>query len=191
VDPVTKLDLDVALGKKLAELSTKYGPASPASRLKLWDDPVLVVDIPGEPRGNPRPRKASIIEDGRVIGSRVHEDPKALDWKGRAQVHIRAAMSEAGLEILDGLVAIQLLAWKACPRSIWLKTSQRPEVFSGQKPDLDNIGKLFMDAANGLLWHDDRQVAREDLVKLRAEQGQAPRMIARVHRLPDIPHWPL
>jgi Holliday junction resolvase RusA-like endonuclease len=30
-----------------------------------------------------------------------------------------------------------------------------------QKPDSDNLEKMFMDAANGILWHDDCQVVQK------------------------------
>lgn len=33
------------------------------------------------------------------------------------------------------------------------------------KPDLDNICKLVLDAANGVLWTDDSQIVRLDLCK--------------------------
>ena len=33
------------------------------------------------------------------------------------------------------------------------------------RPDVDNMGKLVMDAANGVLWHDDSQLVRVTLAK--------------------------
>lgn len=33
------------------------------------------------------------------------------------------------------------------------------------RPDVDNLGKLVMDAANGVLWHDDSQLVRVTLAK--------------------------
>lgn len=33
------------------------------------------------------------------------------------------------------------------------------------RPDVDNLGKLVMDACNGVLWHDDAQLVRVTLAK--------------------------
>lgn len=46
--------------------------------------------------------------------------------------------------------------------------------YTGRSPgDVDNLAGGFMDAANGLLWKDDRQIAWLDARRVKGGKGQA------------------
>lgn len=42
----------------------------------------------------------------------------------------------------------------------------------GRRADIDNLGKAVLDAGNGILWRDDRQVVRLVLQLREVERGQ-------------------
>lgn len=51
--------------------------------------------------------------------------------------------------------------------------------------DFDNLAKGIADAGNGVLWHDDSQIAAFTIEKVRAAQGEAERTEVMVWSLPD------
>lgn len=163
----------------------------PAQIIAPWPNPLLFVRVPGEPRGNPRKVTSKIIKGGRVVGTQTHQDPNAVIWKATFQQYFETAMKAIGLQDqpLHGLCAIHIIAWKMCPRSTWLKNKERPEIFSDQRPDTDNVTKLVKDAGEGVLYLDDKQVAIDQCVKLRAKQGEPARVEIRFYELPESPSW--
>ena len=56
-------------------------------------------------------------------------------------------------------------------RTMWLK---EPAI----KPDIDNLVKFYLDAANGVLWHDDAQIIEINAKKFYSE---IPKTIIKVH----------
>lgn len=51
------------------------------------------------------------------------------------------------------------------------------------RPDLDNLAKAVTDAANGVLWDDDSQVAELIAKKLYACDGTSPRIVLFLERI--------
>jgi Holliday junction resolvase RusA-like endonuclease len=135
----------------------------------------FTVIVPGEPIAQGRPR--GFYKPG--LGVRMYDPAKSRSWKGAAQVHYREALERAGLQapaFPDGAVELHVLAVFTCPLS---KHRKRDPI--GRQPhtgnkDADNIGKACADAANGILWADDRQVARLVVEKIVGAQGEAPRV---------------
>ena len=48
------------------------------------------------------------------------------------------------------------------------------------RPDCDNLAKAVLDAGNGVLWSDDAQVVKLQVMKLRAALGEEPCVVVRV-----------
>ncbi len=133
----------------------------------------LSIRIPGDPVAQGRGRAYYNRHLGRAM---VVDPAKSRSWKGAAQVHYQEAMARAGATpplLPEGPVALDVVAVFTCPKSApkRLSGSRRPK--SG-RPDPDNIAKAAMDAANGILWGDDAQVAQLRVWKLIGAAGEAP-----------------
>lgn len=151
-------------------------------------NPICRVWIPGEPKGNPRHRTAR-LRSGAI---RSYQDPRAVAWKTQAGVLMEAAYEGP---VLSGPIGLRIWSWRSCPRSSWRKTKPVPEQWTTKKPDVDNIAKLLMDAAIGILYLDDSQVALLEVATLQAEQGspagvrlEAFDLSNSDHR--EVPQWP-
>jgi len=132
-----------------------------------WTKGHLAIVIPGEPCAQGRPRFA------RRGAHMVAYDPtKSRNWKATAQAHMRAAM--AGAQPMQGPVGCELQATFTCPAGDWRKRSPRLRRWHAKRPDGENVAKAVLDAATGVLWLDDAQVARLDVWKLIGAQGEAP-----------------
>lgn len=99
------------------------------------------------PRGKQRPRF------GR---GRTFTPPETV----AAEAEIRWLLRKLAPPRLLGAVAVTIRAYLKRPKSA-PKSRVHPVV--GQ--DVDNVGKLVLDAANGILWDDDRQVCRLQISK--------------------------
>jgi len=128
--------------------------------------------IPGEPVAQGRPRafrtKAGLI--------RTYDPAKSRNWKATAHEHFRAALNLAGKQPFAGPVACMIRAVFTCPRSDWRKSKpvlRRPHA---KRPDAENVAKAVLDAAQGVLFLDDSQVARLTVEKFIGAQGEAPRV---------------
>lgn len=109
--------------------------------------------VPGEPRGKGRPRFA---KRGSYIST----------YTDAATVRFEAAIADAGahamgsMEPLHTPISLRIECYMGVPKS-WGKKA-REEALAGYavpgKPDLDNVAKAVMDALNGVLYADDKQV---------------------------------
>lgn len=157
--------------------------------------PHLVVSIPGEPFAQPRPRARIASGRGRQF-VQVYEPNEARTWKAGAQQHMAAAVRAAGLRFpvfATGPVELVVLAVFTCPTSHHRKTSPRPRRLHAQRPDADNVIKAVKDAATGVLWLDDAQVAAETCTKVIGAQGEAPGVLLTLRGLGEVdvpqPGW--
>ena len=97
----------------------------------------------GKVLGKPRPRVNS--------NGRVWTPKKFKDYEKK----IANAYIDAGGEILKGEVSVIIATYRELPKSRPKKVESEPDNF---KPDVDNIGKIFLDALNGVAYEDDKQV---------------------------------
>lgn len=66
------------------------------------------------------------------------------------------------------------------------KTSRKSELYPVTKPDVDNYGKLLMDALNKFLYANDSQITTLTLKKRYCQPGQVPRIILVVSEEDDL-----
>lgn len=136
---------------------------------------VLVVTIPGEIRGKGRPRFTS-----RGGFARAFTDAKTANME--AWVKSCAAAAVTGAPIA-GPVAVQLEVGVAVPAS-WSKKKREAALAGAMwpvgKPDLDNVLKLVGDACNGIVWADDRQIVRAEVVRRYMDAPRAMLTVAEV-----------
>lgn len=105
--------------------------------------------IPGVPKST---QTGSIVK----IGNRMFPKRMHTEWSA----YVRLVMQQhRPAEPLDGALMVSL-------------TFGMPRLASGKRarpikrPDLDNLLKGFLDAGNGILWHDDAQVCHLDVHKV-------------------------
>lgn len=151
----------------------------------------FVVRVPGEPFAQPRANAAPLMRDGKPVMKNgrpvivVYDTPGAKNWKATAQGHMLGIRFPSGpLEgCIEGPVALRVLAVFTCPKSHHRKREPLPRRWHVQRPDGDNVLKAVKDAAKGVLWLDDSQVAVAEVTKIIGAQGEAPYVEVRVREL--------
>jgi Holliday junction resolvase RusA-like endonuclease len=120
-------------------------------------------------------------------------DPaRSRSWKAVAQGHAldavqRATGATAPPFRADLPLEVYVLAIFACPTTDHRKQEPRGRRWHTKAAgDADNLAKAALDAGNGVLWLDDRQVSRLVVEKLIAAQGEAPRVELVVQPLRDV-----
>lgn len=117
----------------------------------------------------------------------------AIEWKRRAAEAYRAAMR--GSAPLAGPVHVEIFSVFPLPKSAERVTPElRPDLaWHAVKPDMDNVEKAVLDAAQGLLWTDDARIARKYTTHVIGAQGEMPAVALRVWDLtlyhPRRPEW--
>ena len=101
--------------------------------------------VDGMPQGKGRPR---------FTGKRAYTPKKTADYEKRI------AQSYDG-ECLAGALFVDITAFFPIPKS-YTKTQknaiEKGNLAPTKKPDADNIGKIVLDALNGVAYEDDKQV---------------------------------
>jgi Holliday junction resolvase RusA-like endonuclease len=136
----------------------------------------LQIRVPGEPKGQARHR-SRVAGYGAKTWVQTYEAPEAREYKGVLTIRYEEALAAAGLRapfILSDPVEVVIEAVFELAKSHWRKTAPLPRRPKVGKPDPDNVAKAFMDAANGILWGDDSQVARLVVERWTGAQGEAP-----------------
>lgn len=107
----------------------------------------------GEPVAQGRPRAST--QGGFV---KLYDPAKSRNYKDYVRL---AAASHAPPKLLEGPVAIMLIAYRSIPKSFSKKKSaaaEAGELYPVSKPDADNYLKGVKDALKGVMWIDDSQV---------------------------------
>jgi Holliday junction resolvase RusA-like endonuclease len=84
---------------------------------------------------------------------------------------------------LAGPLSVRVTARFTCPKTDCRKRDPRPERWHAKKPDAENVAKAVLDAATGVLYLDDSQVAYLTILKRVAAQGEAPGVVLEVEEL--------
>ena len=136
--------------------------------------PTISFFVPGEPKGQPRPRAFARNMGGGKFVARVFDSGTAEAWKacvaGEAAQHKPAAP-------INGAIRLRINFLIARPKGHFV--AGKPErglkdgapFYHTAKPDSDNLAKAVMDALTqlGWFWRDDSQVAVLTSVKSYAD----------------------
>jgi Holliday junction resolvase RusA-like endonuclease len=116
--------------------------------------------VPGQPHGKGRPRAST--RGGFV---RLYTDQNTRDYEDVIAIQAKAAMGDA--EVLQTPTAVRINAFYYMPIS-WSK-KKRKQAMEGEivpgKPDLDNISKSVLDAIQGIVIDDDKNVIKLSVEK--------------------------
>jgi Holliday junction resolvase RusA-like endonuclease len=114
----------------------------------------LEFEVIGTPMGKGRPK---FVRRGAFVSA--YTPKKTVDYESKIKAAARAAM--AGAKPFEGAVVLYIyvisvppVSWPKEKRQKALDQRIRPTV----KPDIDNVAKAVLDAGNGILWLDDKQV---------------------------------
>lgn len=146
----------------------------------------LCVRIAGPPQPQQRHRSARRKGKGGNVYVASFEPPASASWKGVAKVVMQTAVrvatgSEAPPWPADAPLEVHVLAVFPLGAAGHLKRGVRARGWHlKHQGDADNIAKAALDAGNGVLWLDDRQVVRLVVEKVVAAQDEAPRVEVRV-----------
>ncbi|MEL6280918.1 MAG: RusA family crossover junction endodeoxyribonuclease [Pseudomonadota bacterium] len=109
---------------------------------------MIVIFIPEDPTPKARAR----------VGRRGAWTPRKTAEAERMVRHF-AAVAMAGREQLTGPLIVEIAYTLAMPKS-WSgrRLAEMNDTAHVQLPDVDNLLKLTLDALNGVVWADDRQI---------------------------------
>lgn len=124
--------------------------------------------IPGEPVAKGRVRARMATPKGKAPFVTLYTPKETED----AEKAIAAAWRAAGGPLLGGRLELVIR---------FFQTPQKNR--APRHEDVDNLGKLVMDALNNLAWPDDRNVSHADLWKLEDEHN--PRTVIRLRVAPE------
>lgn len=121
---------------------------------------MIEIEIPGPVRGKGRPRFV------RRTG-RTYTPTETANYEAFVRLLARDAMQ--GREpIPQGVpVRCRVEVTMAVPQS-WSRRKQEAAIEGARptkKPDIDNIAKILGDSLNGIVWHDDAQIAECSISK--------------------------
>lgn len=120
---------------------------------------IVTIKVFGKVYGKPRPK---VARKGGCYTNKKHKPHKEYEEK------IREAYEATGREPFTGEVAVTICTYRALPKSRPAKVTSEPDTV---KPDCDNIGKLVLDALNGVAYLDDSQVTLLTVSKQRRRRG--------------------
>lgn len=124
---------------------------------------IITFDLPGKPHGKGRPRATST---GRMYTPQATRDAEGF-------IRHQAAQAMTGQAVLRGAVQAWVEIEVEPPASFSKKkrvAALAGEVFPTVAPDLDNIAKAILDACNGVVYLDDKQVVSLNVMKRYGER---------------------
>jgi len=140
--------------------------------------------IPGNPKGQPRPR-AFARKMGAIHVARFYDSDTADGWKAQVRAGVLGIAFAEGLRAVEGPFDVEMRFRFARPKSHFLRDGALGKNRSGsyiQKPDLDNLAKLVLDVITRLqrCWVDDDQVVRLVVEKRLALVGESAGCVLRI-----------
>jgi len=155
---------------------------------------MIHVVIPGDPIPQGRPRGRLIHRKGCPVNRKaggcrcspfvtIYEPGKSKKWKKEVsaimQHTVRELVRASPLPSpfpLTKAIELMVLGVYELPKSKRRKTTIPQRAYYLGKQDIDNVLKIVMDAANGIIWADDMQVARTTVDLIVGEQDESPRL---------------
>lgn len=138
----------------------------------MTDQKMIGFSIPGKVKGQPRPRITTVGGH-----PRAYDPQDAVDYKSWVRMRcidaMRVSHNTDPCPIAGTGYQLEIVAHVSVPSS-WSKkraaAALRGEVEPRVKPDADNIAKIIMDAINGILWRDDKDVTSLMVSKVYSEK---------------------
>lgn len=129
---------------------------------------VLVFSVPGEAKGQGRPR--TTIRGGHAT---VYERAEDKSYKGLIQMYAMKEMEKKGLHSPitpdEQGFTVRICVVRTPPKSFSKKKRKLADegsICPLTKPDLDNIAKIYLDAMNQVVWRDDSEVQTLEVSKV-------------------------
>ena len=146
-------------------------------------EPIIILTIPGEPKGKGRPRARIVHTRGGSQFVAMYTPAKTRSYEGELAFFAQMAMK--GRDLFDGPLAVDIEARFSVPHS-W-SNKKRINALAGVlrptgKPDLDNIMKM-VDGLNKIVWRDDSQIVDARIRKLYTDKPALVIKIARAEVL--------
>ena len=120
---------------------------------------VFTVEGPPQGKGRPRFRRA-----GNFVTT--YTDKKTKTYEATIKAWAQRAIGSGSP--LEGPVSVDLYIRCSVPGSFSKRRRDaclRNEEFPTTRPDIDNVGKNFLDGMNGIVYKDDKQVVRLSIKK--------------------------
>lgn len=142
---------------------------------------VISIVVPGLPVPQPRQRHRIVNTGDRQFTQNYtpQRDP-VNSYKATVRQVADKAMN--GQPPMSGPIELALTFLLPRPGRLMWKKRAMPRLPHDSRPDVDNLGKSFMDASKGIVWNDDTQVAKLTIEKFYAAGDESPRTIAIVMR---------
>lgn len=125
---------------------------------QVTDGPTLIVEVPGVVQCNHRPRVGK--------SGRTHMDPDYLAWKMACGWHARLAIGSSPWPLDAARYSVSMII---------IEPDRRHR-------DLSNAVKGFEDGCNGILWADDWQIDRLEIIRGHVDKA-SPRVVVHIDRL--------
>jgi len=139
--------------------------------------PKLIIKIPGEPQA--QERSGVNTRNGRT---HFYEPAASKNWKESARWTIAAAVGKPDAEVATipgcALEVIVTAVHESNGDGIDGERTWRIST-----PDADNIAKCVLDAGNGYLWKDDRQISRLVVEQFNGAPNEQPHVTIEVNYL--------
>ena len=139
---------------------------------------MISITIPGVPVAKGRPRAMRMGKKG----IRMYTPAKTADYEAVCRTAAVRAME--GRAPLVGPLFVSFILHMPIPASLSMKKQValvgKPHV---KKPDSSNVLKAVEDALNGVVWHDDSQIAHLTAQKIYSLE---PRVVVRVYEVFEI-----
>jgi Holliday junction resolvase RusA-like endonuclease len=134
---------------------------------------VVMYTVYGEPQGKGRPRFAR-----RGAFTHAYTPEKTKTYEDEIRYMARAAMGAS--PPLETPVTVAIYIRMEIPKSF--SKQKRKDALEGvikptKKPDCDNVSKAFLDAMNGHVYLDDKQVVNLHVTKVWSEIGAVDVMV--------------
>lgn len=126
----------------------------------------LEIYFPLEAKGKQRPRASTVNGRARLYTPKQTQDEE-YTVASLAYQQIGQPLLEAALDVEIYITVRPPKSWSNKKRAAALAQETRPT----SKPDLDNVAKLYLDALNGIVWVDDKQIAELKVVKRWGEKA--------------------
>lgn len=123
----------------------------------------FTITIPGTPMAKARPRFA------RLKGKVCTFDPQSVEKETLRWV---LKSRYVGKDPISGPIRLRIV--------FILSHKKKKEAYHTKKPDLDNLIKMPLDAGNGILWVDDKQIVSIDAIKI---YGEEPRTVLTIEEI--------